>query len=67
MEDIYSHKKNQTPLKTYMRNSKLMTSRKLLDLEVFRKPRIAKQVIHTSLFSFHNQITDNCNYREKIT
>lgn len=57
MEDIYRHKKNQTPLKTYMRNSELMTSRKLLDLEVFRKPRIAKQVIHSSLFSIIKLLT----------
>lgn len=57
MEDIYRHKKNQTPLKTDMRNSELMTSRKLLDLEVFRKPRIAKQVIHSSLFSIIKLLT----------
>lgn len=57
MEDIYSHKKNQTPLKTYKRNSELMTSRKHLDLEMFRKPRTAKQVIHTSLFSIIKLLT----------
>lgn len=58
MEDIYSHKKkNQTQLKTYMRNSELMTSRKHLDLEVFRKPRTAKQVIHTSPFSIIKLLT----------
>lgn len=62
MEDIYSHEKNQTPLKTYKRNSELMTSRKRLDLEMFRKPSKASD---TYITVFHNQITDNCNYTEK--
>lgn len=62
-------KKNQTLLKTYMRNSELMTSWKLLDLKMFRKlwGRQNTKASDTHITIFHNQITDNCNYIEKIT